>query len=243
MKHLTYTLSALILFISLSACAQNKRKGNGKLVTKERSIDNFDALKVAGSFNVELTSSMENQLSIYTDENLIEDIITEVKDRTLIIRTKKNSYFKTSNRKSIKIKVPLVALKSAKLSGSGKIYSEERIKSNRFNANLSGSGKIVLSLATAEVKTQLSGSGKIHLKGEASNVKAKLSGSGSIRLQELQAKDAEASLAGSGSIYINCTDNLNATVAGSGRIRYFGEPTGKIYTKVAGSGSIRLATE
>ena len=39
MKHLTYTLSALILFISLSACAQNKRKGNGSLITKERSIE------------------------------------------------------------------------------------------------------------------------------------------------------------------------------------------------------------
>lgn len=243
MKHLTYTLSALVLFISLSACAQNERKGNGKLVTKERSIDDFDALKVAGSFNVELTSSMENQLSIYTDENLIEDIITEVKDGTLIIRTKKNSYFKTSNRKSIKIKVPLVALKSAKLSGSGKIHSEERIKSNRFNANLSGSGKIVLSLATAEVKTQLSGSGKISLKGETEEVSAKLSGSGSIRLQGMTAKDADVSLAGSGSIYVRCTGNLDAKVAGSGRVRYFDEPSGKIHTKVAGSGSIRLAKE
>lgn len=91
MKQLTYTLSALILFISLSACAQNKRKGNGSLVTKERSIEHFDALKVSGSFNVEMTSSRKNQLSIYYDENLIEDIITEVKDGTLIIRTKKNS--------------------------------------------------------------------------------------------------------------------------------------------------------
>ena len=243
MKHLTYTLSALILFISLSACAQNKRKGNGSLITKERSIENFDALKVAGSFNVELTSSKKNQLSINTDENLIEDIITEVKNGTLIIRTKKNSYLKTSNRKSIKIKVPLVALKSAKLSGSGKIHSQETVESNRLNTSLSGSGKIVLSVATQQLNSQLSGSGKIQLKGEAQQVAAKLSGSGSIRLQEVKAKDAEATLAGSGSIYLSCSNDLDATVAGSGRIRYFGEPAGKIYTKVAGSGSIRLATE
>ena len=242
MKHLTYTLSALILFISLSACAQNKRKGNGSLITKERSIENFDALKVAGSFD-EITSNKKNQLSINTDENLIEDIITEVKNGTLIIRTKKNSYLKTSNRKSIKIKVPLVALKSAKLSGSGKIHSQETVESNRLNTSLSGSGKIVLSVATQQLNSQLSGSGKIQLKGEAQQVAAKLSGSGSIRLQEVKAKDAEATLAGSGSIYLSCSNDLDATVAGSGRIRYFGEPAGKIYTKVAGSGSIRLATE
>ena len=243
MKQLTYTLSALLLFVSINACAQNKRKGNGKLVTKERTIEHFDALKVAGSFNVELTSSMKNQLSIHTDENLIEDIITEVKDGTLIIRNKKNSYLKTSNRKSIKIKVPLVALKSAKLSGSGKIHSQETVQADRLNTSLSGSGKILLTVTAQKLNSQLSGSGKIQLNGEAQKVKAKLSGSGSIRLQEIKAKDAEATLAGSGSIYLSCSNDLEATVAGSGRIRYHGEPSGKIHTKVAGSGSIRLATE
>lgn len=224
MKQLTYTLSILVLFISLIACAQNKRKDNGSLITKERSIENFDALKVAGSFDVELTSSKKNLLSIYADENLIDDIITEVKNGTLIIRSKKNSYFKTSNWKSIKIKVPLVALTSAQLSGSVKIHSQEIVQSNRLN-------------------TSLSGSGKIQIKEKAQVVAAKLSGSGSIRLQEVKAKDAEATLAGSGSIYLSCSNDLDATVAGSGRIRYFGEPGGKIHTKVAGSGSIRLATE
>lgn len=243
MKQLTYTLSVLVLFISLSACAQNKRKGNGSLITKERSIENFDALKVAGSFDVELTSSKKNLLSIYADENLIDDIITEVKNGTLIIRSKKNSYFKTSNWKSIKIKIPLVALTSAQLSGSGKIHSQEIVQSNRLNTSLSGSGKIVLTVATEQLKSQLSGSGKIQIKGKAQAVAAKLSGSGSIRLQEVKAKDAEATLAGSGSIYLSCSNDLDATVAGSGRIRYFGEPGGKIHTKVAGSGSIRLATE
>jgi len=243
MKKLTYTLSALILFVSLSASAQNKRKGNGKLTTQERIVDSFEELKVSGAFQVELTSSLKDQLTIYTDENLMEEIITEVKDGTLIIRNKKKSYLKPSNNKSIKIKIPLVALKSAKLSGSGKIHREEVLSSKSLNAQLSGSGKILLSLATEEVSTQLSGSGKIHLKGTSAYVDAKLSGSGSIRLQELQSKDAKANLAGSGSIYLRCTDNLNATVAGSGRIRYFGEPTGKIHTKVAGSGSIRLSSE
>ena len=243
MKQFTYILSTFLLFVSINASAQNKRKGNGKLVTKERTIEHFDALKVSGSFDVELTSNKKNQLSIYTDENLIEDIITEVKDGTLIIRNKKNSYFKTSNRKSIKIKVPLVALKSVKLSGSGKIHSQETVQSNRFNTSLSGSGKILLTVTTQKLTSQLSGSGKIQLKGETQKVLAKLSGSGSIRLQEVEANDAEAALAGSGSIYLSCSNDLEATVAGSGRIRYYGEPAGKIHTKVAGSGSIRLAIE
>ena len=186
---------------------------------------------------------MENQISIYTDENLMEDIVTEVKKGVLIIPNKKNSYFKTSNRKSVKIKVPLVALKEASLSGSGKIHSENTINTADFKASLSGSGKIVLAVEAKETSAQLSGSGKISLKGKAEEIKAKLSGSVSIRLQGIPAVDAEANLADSGSIYLSCRENLEAEVAGSGRIRYFGEPAGKIHTKVAGSGSIRLATE
>lgn len=110
-----------------------------------------------------MTSSLKNQLSIYIDENLIEDIITEVKDGTLIIHNKKDSYFKTYNWKSIKINIPLVALKSTQLSGSKKIHCQEIVQSNHIKTYLSGSGKIVLTIATQKLSSQLSGSGKIQL--------------------------------------------------------------------------------
>ena len=243
MKQITYTLSALVLFISLNAYAQKQRSGNGKIVTTERNIPHFEELKVSGSFQVELTPSLKGKITILADENLMDEIITEVKDGALIIRNKKNSYFKSSNRKRIEIKVPHVALEKAKLSGSGKIYSQAAIHTSNFDASLSGSGKITLSIQAKKVIAQLSGSGKIQLDGKSDRVNSSLSGSGSIRLQELNAQDAKASLSGSGSIYLRCAQNLDATVAGSGRIRYFGEPKEKVHTKVAGSGSIRLAKE
>ncbi len=229
--------------LSLSACAQNKRKGNGSFVTEERNISRFTTLKVSGAFNVELTSALSDQLTIYADENLMEDIITEVKGDALIIRNKKNTYLKPSNHKQVSIKVPLVALNLAKLSGSGKIHSEESIRTRRFSSALSGSGKIALGIKAEEVTAQLSGSGKVVLSGTATSLAANLSGSGSIRLKELVVQEASAILSGSGSIHLQCKEKLDATVSGSGRIRYYGEPKGKLHTKVVGSGSIRLATE
>lgn len=156
MKSFNYGFTALILLISLSACAQKKRKGNGTFISEERNISRFTALNVSGAFNVELTAALEDQLIIYADENLMEDIITEVKWDALIIRNKKNTYLKSSNHKRITIKVPLVALRLAKLSGSGKIHSEEIIHSQSFSSILSGSGKITLGITAKEVSTQLS---------------------------------------------------------------------------------------
>ncbi len=241
MKHLSFILSSFLLFIGLNAIAQNS--GNGKITTKERSISAFNALKVSGNFDVELTPSLTGKLLIRTNENLIDEIITKVKNGALIIRHKKNSYLKSSNRKKTIIQVPLVALTQATLSGSGKIHSTAHIKTPLFNAKLSGSGKIVLSVEAAETNAQLSGSGRIKLKGTAENTNAQLSGSGSIRLEGIKAKNTTVSLSGSGSIYVRCTENLDAKVAGSGNVKYFGEPNGKLLTKVAGSGSIRLAIE
>ncbi len=242
MKKLSLLFSLLFIAASAQAFAQ-KQKGNGNIITQERSIPSFESLKVSGSFNVQMISSMEGKLSISTDENLLESIITEVKDDVLIIRNKNKHYLKTSRSKAIIIKVPLADVNNVKLSGSGKIHADSAIIVDDFKASSAGSGKINLSVKATSVSAQLSGSGKIILKGSATSIKAKHVGSGSIRLQGIEAKNGEVSLAGSGSVYVRCSDSLNVSVAGSGSVRYFGEPKEKIHTKVAGSGSVRLAIE
>ena len=88
-----------------------KARGNGSIVTEDRSIDEFSKLKVSGSFRVVLTSDRTKELSIKTDENLMDYIITEVKDGSLIIKMKNNYYLKPSNHKAIAVEVPLYSLR------------------------------------------------------------------------------------------------------------------------------------
>lgn len=242
MKKLSLLLSLFFVAASTQAFAQ-KRKGNGNISTQERSITHFNALHVSGSFDVEMTSAMEGEVSITTDENLFKSIVTEVKDDVLVIRTKKHHSLKPSGGRKIIVKVPQVNVEKVKLSGSGKIFGTAAISVEKFNLNSAGSGKIDLNIEATSVTARLAGSGKIILKGNATNINAKHAGSGSIRLQGLQAKNGKVSLAGSGNVYVRCSQNLEASVAGSGSVRYFGEPKNKLHSKVAGSGSVRLAKE
>lgn len=223
--------------------AQHYIKGNGHIVTKERTIEGFNTIKVSGSFNVHLSPELKKKLTLTTDENIIEAIVTEVKEGVLIIRSKKGRNLRPSDRNRIQITIPQASLKGPFLSGSGKIYSDNTFTTGQFKSHLSGSGKIDLQLKADHIETVLSGSGKIVLTGHTNRLKVKLSGSGVIRLNDLEAQQGEISLSGSGNAYVHCRDELKAVVSGSGRIRYYGEPKEKLHTKVNGSGSIRKAIE
>ena len=140
MKTLKLTLS-ILYFCRHTKIAQKRYKGDGNIITKERSIGTFDQLTVKGPFNVELTSGQVNALTITTDANLMEQIVTEVNDKTLIIRLKKQSYLKPTNNKPIHIK--LANLLNALLhAGSGKVFSNESFSTNTINVDHSGSGKL-----------------------------------------------------------------------------------------------------
>ena len=241
MKNIILTLALLVSVSTVSAqnWGSKKTKGNGSIVTENRSGDQFNKLKVSGDFRVVLTSDRTKELSIKTDENLMYYIITEVKDGSLLIKMKKNYHLKPSNHKAIAVQVPLNFLREIALSGSGSIRSEEQIKTDQLIMKMSGSGKIIVGLTADDIEAVLSGSGRIELYGSSSNFEAALSSSGSVKAKELKTEEGEFTVSGSGRIETNVTEKIIAKISGSGSIRYIGSPNLSRKTKVSGSGSIR----
>ena len=101
MKTTRLTISLILLFVSALGLSQQRYKGNGDIITQERNIEGFDQLVVKGPFKVELTSQLNGEITLNIDANLMDQIVTEVKDNVLIIRLKKQSYLKPSNHKPI----------------------------------------------------------------------------------------------------------------------------------------------
>ena len=244
MKKERLTLLFLTAITSLMAQGWSTKKitGNGNIITQERSISDFHSLQVSGNFEVSFSQDMDNMLELKGDENLLDDIVTKVKDGSLKIKPKKKVYLKPSNKR-IKVILPQETLKQISLSGSGKISNDIPFEHPQFEGNVSGSGKVRLHINAANAKFNISGSGVFELYGEAEALEAKLSGSGSFKAKDFRAEKGNLQLSGSGRMEVRCTDKLNAKVSGSGRIRYFGEPKRKLDAKVSGSGSVRKAIE
>lgn len=238
MKKLLTLSLALFTIAATNAQWGKKIKGNGKVVTIERSVGNYDAVASAGWFDVELVAGTEGELTLKGEENLLEYIKTEVKDGKLVIKTEKGVNLSPSNWKSgILITVPIEDVGAVSLSGSGDVVSKTTIKTDNFKASVAGSGDISLSVEANTVKTSLSGSGDIVLSGNAKNFEVSVAGSGDIKAYDLEADYVDATVSGSADIKVTAKEELRARVSGSGDISYKGNPK-KIDSKTSGSGDI-----
>jgi len=220
--------------------SNNKIKGNGKVVSETRTTSDYDAIKVAGSFDVDLVAGKEGKIIIKGEENLVSAIKVEVEDNVLKIYVEKGTNIRPSMGKKIEVTVPFEKISEVSLAGSGNIQSKNAIKSDKFTAKLAGSGNFNLEVNSTNLELNLSGSGNINLKGSSDSLTTKLAGSGNIEATNLKAKNVDANVSGSGNSRVNCAENLTARIAGSGDIKYTGNPE-KRDVKVSGSGSITKA--
>lgn len=212
-------------------------KGNGEVTTITRNVSDYDKMALSGFMDFELVKGTEGKIIIEGESNLLDDIITEVKDDKLKIKIKDNTNLKPSKNKKIVITIPFNDISAVALAGSGDVNSEAVIKADDFKVALAGSGDIVLNVDTNNVQGAVAGSGDITLKGKTDNLKANVAGSGNFHGFNLEATNVEANVSGSGDVDVTCNGALKARVSGSGDVGYKGSPT-TTDTKVAGSRDI-----
>jgi hypothetical protein len=238
MKKLSVLLFTGLITLSCSAQWGKTIKGNGNNVTIERSTGDYEGIAVSGWFDVDLVSGNEGDITLQGDENLLEYIITEVKDGKLVIKTEKGVNLKSSSWKSeIRITVPVESISSVSMSGSGDIVGKTKIKSDKFSTAMSGSGDITLDIESNSLSASMSGSGDITLSGNTKDFDATISGSGDIEAYNLEADNVSATVSGSADIQVTAKKSIKARVSGSGDISYRGNPE-KVDTKTSGSGDI-----
>lgn len=235
MKNLITITILLIFSININAQWFGKKiRGNGNMITNTRNVGEYDKVSVGGSFDVKLIAGSEGKLILKVDENLLDYLITEVKDDNLKIRWKKG--INISHRSRILVTVPVKDIEEVSLAGSGDVYSEDVLKASNFRMILSGSGDVKLLVDANALYSSLSGSGNISITGTTGTLQCSISGSGNINAYGLVSNEADAKIAGSGNIKLNVRDHLKARIAGSGNIYYKGDP--RQDTKVSGSGNV-----
>lgn len=239
MKKLILGMAAIMCVSVTNAqwWGSKKIKGNGEVTTETRSTGDYDGVKCAGSMDYVLVAGTEGKITIEAESNLMEYIVTEIKNNNLIVKVKKGYNLKPSFNKTLKVTIPFKDISSVSLAGSGDVWNEDKIKSNSLDISLAGSGDMVLDVDANSVEGSLAGSGDMTLKGNTNDLTVKVAGSGDIDAFGLQANNTKASVAGSGDISVVSNKSLYARVSGSGDIEYKGNPD-KEDTKVSGSGTI-----
>ncbi|MFM2265748.1 MAG: hypothetical protein RLZ77_1168 [Bacteroidota bacterium] len=231
----------LLISLSIGVAYSQKNKTiteNEKITTITRTTSAYEDIEISGSFDVKLISGQEGNLTIKGDENVLEYIITEVKNGRLAVYFDKNKSIRYNYNSSIEITIPVEEIKQLDISGSGNFKNNDLIKTENLFLKINGSGNVTFNAETKNLKIAKSGSGNLDGKGTSNNIEINSAGSGNVNLSDLKSENAVVSLSGSGNIKVNCSINLNAQTIGSGNIRYSGNPTN---TKLKTEGSGRIS--
>jgi hypothetical protein len=212
-------------------------------VSENREVSGFDRVALKAFGKLVIKQGEEESLTIESHPEIIERIITEVKDKELILDLKggfldKFSDFISSSLSGDQITFHLGVkeLRGLSLFGAGSAIADD-ISTDELKLKLSGAGSIKMKGLNAEfLSVDLPGTGKIELDGHAQEQKVTISGAGGYSARKLLTKAAEVHLSGAGKGIVWATDDLDISITGLGSVDYYGSPNLK--QSISGLGNV-----
>ncbi|OKL40795.1 head GIN domain-containing protein [Pontibacter flavimaris] len=202
------------------AMAQSLR-GNGKVATQNRSVSGIKGIDAGGGFVVELTQGSNEGVRLEAEENLLDNIKTEVRNGVLHIYNEKG----VSSTKGMKAFVTLKDLESISISGGVKVIGNSSFKSPSLKLEMSGGSNVKLTIVTEQIKGNLSGASKIELVGKTDELTMQLSGASKMEASELEARQVSVQASGASSVKVFAQEGLDINASGASAVYYKGSPS------------------
>jgi len=223
----TTALLMMIIFSSVTVLAQ--------VSTQERKVSSFSGIHQTTSADVYITKGSTKIVKVKADSDKINEIITEVEDGVLIIKTKKGlRYIKT-----LEVYITMPSLDQLKNSGSGDISIEGTMPGKNVLFTINGSGDIDAELAADNLQLKISGSGDVKLSGVRGKMAIRISGSGDVYGEDLKLSDCQLESYGSGDVKLKGkAAKLSTKQSGSGDFNGYGLTAVETYAKSNGSGDV-----
>lgn len=212
MKKITIVLLTACVVLA-AGCDWAGIRGNGRIVTDQRTVSDFSEIEASGAFRIEWRSGAP-ALSITTDENLLPYIDNRIIDNRL--RLHSHEHLRPTHHVNVVVSSPTRS--AAKLSGATDLK--------------------VPALTGPKFAIESSGAADVTLNGTVNELLAVMTGASDLRAKSLQARSVQLSSTGAASAQVNPTETLRVAITGAGDVTYFGNPP-TIEKHIAGAGSIR----
>ncbi|QEC65856.1 DUF2807 domain-containing protein [Panacibacter ginsenosidivorans] len=211
----------------MTVFAQDKIKiePSGNIISKEISVQAFDAINAKGLYELVLQQGDKETVKIEADDNLMDLFSVKNNGNTLEIDMPnlkdKNIDFKNKDdRKSLKLKVYVTfkKLKSLDLSVIGSVRSEATVKADAFNLESKSVGNVDLKLSAGILTVNNKGVGNITLSGNANNADVSNKGVGEFNGGDLVVQTMNIDNTGVGNANVNVVKDLNIKQSFLGKV-------------------------
>ena len=198
----------------------------GPIISQNREIAPLKSLFVSDVFSVVLSVGEKDDLTLETHEDIMNDVITEMKGDTLIVRM--NRRYKNVQKNEVRIRVrDLQTLENLHLSGACRFTCEEPITASKLIVSTSGATKTRLTkLDVGNLNLIASGACTTELIGNAKSVSTIVSGAVTVDAYQLITGDCDINASGASTVNMGTVHgNLSMESSGACKISYKGTPT------------------
>lgn len=237
MKTLYYVLAFVITAGLTNSCITNSIKGNGNIIEKELSIEDYQDLSFSGKGKIIYEQKLNEPafLKIEIDDNLYSSL--KIKNQNGKLTIERDNKINISPTKFI-IHTNSSSLSKIDIAGSVNCQLKGNIEGKSLIIETAGSTNITSdSLCYSKIKIDGAGSSDVKLRGKVLNLICDFAGSSSANLYNLKADNVNIDVAGSATLEVYANKTLNIDGAGSCSVRYGGNP--QIKQSISGSGSVK----
>ncbi|GAB3542251.1 head GIN domain-containing protein [Pontibacter brevis] len=217
----SFIVFVMALMLTDAPLMAQQLRGNGNIQTQDRNVSNFRGINVSGGFAVEITQGNQKSLRLEADENLLDNIKTEVRNGVLHIYNEDG----VTTKKGMKAYITLRELSSIDISGGVKVEGKSPIKTDALKLDMSGASKVILDINTNELDADMSGASKVELVGRADRLSMDMSGASKVEAADLQAKRVKVEASGASKVRVHATESLDINASGATSVAYKGSPS------------------
>jgi hypothetical protein len=231
------TMRTLFIFTFITLTSLNLMAANGNSdKTEIRQVGNFDGIKVSTGIDLYITMGTTEEVKIVAGDDVIDKIITEVKDGKLHIYTKQsNNWFNwNSGNQTRKAYVTVKELVSIDASSGSDVKSENTLKGDELKVSASSGSDLAIDVYYKNVWVDASSGSDAKLTGKVKSFDAEASSGSDIVARDLESKICKVSVSSGSDVTVNVTDELYANASSGGDIRYYGNPSVKDINESSG---------
>lgn len=213
-------------------------RGSGVIHTETRSVSGFDEIDIDYPAEVVIKQGANESLAIEADDNLLPQLVFEVRDGTLHIENREHNFKKRVNpSRIVRITITVRELREVDFSTTGTL-TVNGLKGDSLNIFLSGAGDVTLNnLELDQLTASLSGAGQFTASGEVVELSLTISGFGSFDSPNLKTETADVQINGAGSATLRVEKSLDAAISGAGSVNYYGSPS--VTEAISGAGKVK----
>lgn len=185
-------------------------------------VTGFDRVRVEGPFDVRLTVGNTGASAKASGEpDVLANLDIDVQGTTLIVRKGASGW---GERGKADGPAPVITLATSTLRiatviGGGKLAIDGRLRSQRIDLQVNGTGSIdARGIDSDELVVALSGAGNVALAGKSGRARMLTNGSGTILAMPLTVNDLVVRLDGPGETQVSARFTADLTSTGLGRI-------------------------